>query len=146
MWVHQQFTIAAWALRLLAEIHREFGRPLDVIYIDLKAAFDLVDRATLWKSLEGIGAPAVIMDLIRDLHTHTTSRVRVGDDEFSPVISTTSGVRQGCVLAPDLFCRTIYWPMSRVKPGGNLGICVGQNTFDDLDYADDGTLPPLTEH
>ena len=55
-----------------------------MIYIDLKAAFDSVDRAVLWKSLEGIGTPAVIMDLIRDLHTHTTSRVRVGD-EFSPV-------------------------------------------------------------
>ncbi len=136
---------AVLALRLLAEIHREFGRPLDVIYIDLKAAFDSVDRAALWKSLEGIGAPAVIMDLIRDLHTHTTSRVRVGD-EFSPVISTTSGVRQGCVLAPDLFCRAIDWLMSRVKPGGNLGIRVGQNTFDDLDYADDGALLPLTEH
>ena len=44
------------ALRLLAEIHREFGQPLDVIYIDLKAAFDSVDRAALWKSLKGIGA------------------------------------------------------------------------------------------
>lgn len=43
---------AVLALRLLAEIHREFGRPLDVggrmravdvVYIDLKAAFDSVD-------------------------------------------------------------------------------------------------------
>ena len=82
--------------------------------------------------MEGIGAPAVIMDLIRDLHTHITSRVRVGD-ELSLVISTTSGVRQGCVLAPDLFCRAIDWLMARVKPGGSLGIRVGQNTFDDLD-------------
>ena len=123
---------AVLALRLLAEIHREFGRPLDVVYIDLKAAFHSVDRAALWKLLEGIGVPAVIMNLIRDLHTHTTSRVRVGD-EFSPVISTTSGVRQGCVLAPDLFCRAIDWLMSRMKSDGNLGIRVGQNTFDDLD-------------
>ena len=50
------------------------------------------------------------------------------------------------MLAPDLFCRAIDWLMSRVKPGGNLGIRLEQNTFDDLDYADDGTLPPLTEH
>ena len=46
------------------------------------------------------------------------------------------------MLAPDLFCRAIDWLMSRVKPGGNLGINVGQNTFDDLDYADDGALLP----
>ena len=31
---------AVLALRLLAEIHREFGRLLDVIYIDLMTAFD----------------------------------------------------------------------------------------------------------
>ena len=68
-------------------------------------------------------------------------RVHIGE-EFSPVISTTSGVRQGCVLAPDLFCRAIDWLMSRVKLGGNLGIHVEQNMFDDLDYADDGTLLP----
>ena len=51
-------------------------------------------------------------------------------------------MRQGCVLAPDLFCRAIDWVMSRVKLGGNLGFRVGQNTFDDLDYADDGALLP----
>ena len=46
------------------------------------------------------------------------------------------------MLAPDLFCRAIDWLMSRVKPGGNLGIRVGQNMFDDLDYTDDGALLP----
>ena len=95
-----------------------------MVYIDPKAAFDSMDRAALWKSLEEIGTPTVIMDLIRDLHTHTTSRVRVGD-EFSQVISTTSGVRQGCMLAPDLFCSAIDWLMSRVKSGGNLEIRMG---------------------
>ena len=40
------------------------------------------------------------------------------------------------------FCRAIDWLMLRVKPGGNLDIRVGQNTFDDLDYADDGALLP----
>ena len=45
------------------------------------------------KSQEGIGAPTVMLDLVRDfLHTHTTSRARDGDDFYS-VISTTSGVR-----------------------------------------------------
>ena len=93
------------------------------------------------KIVGGNQSPAKIMDLIHDLNTRTTSRVRVGN-EFSPVISTTSGVRQSRVLAPDLFCPTIDWLMSRVKPGGNLGMRVGQNTFYDLDYADDvGLLP-----
>jgi len=110
-----------------------------VVYIDLKPAIDSEDRTALWKSLEGIGTPNAIMNLIHDMNTHTTSHVRVGD-EFSQVISTTSEMRQGCVLAPDLFCRAIDWQMSRVKSGGNLGIRMGPNTFDDLDYVDDGAL------
>ena len=56
--------------------------------------------------------------------------------------TTTSGVRQGCVLAPDLFCRAIDWLMSRVASTGGSGINVGQHKFDDLDYADDGALLP----
>ena len=56
-----------------------------MIYIHPKAAFDSMDRAALWKSLEEIGTPTVIIDLIRDLHTHTTSPVRVGD-LFSQVV------------------------------------------------------------
>ena len=87
----------------------------------------------------GIGTTTVILNLIRNLHTQTTSRVRAGD-EFSPVISTTSGVCQGCVLAPNLFWRAIDWLMSRVKSSGNLGIRMESNTFDDLGYADDGAL------
>jgi len=120
-------------------MNRKFGRPPDVIYIDPKAAFDAMDRAVLWKSLAGIGTPTVIIDLIRDFHTHTTSRVRVGD-EFSQVISTTCRVPQICVLALDLFCRVVDWLMLRVKSGGNLWIRMGPNTFDDLDYADDLAL------
>ena len=35
---------AILTLRLLAELHREFRKPLHVAYIDIKAAFDSVDR------------------------------------------------------------------------------------------------------
>jgi len=36
---------------LLAELHRNFNRQLDVAYIDIKSAFDSVDRVALWKAL-----------------------------------------------------------------------------------------------
>ena len=36
---------AILALRLLAELHRAFNRPLHVAYIDVKSAFDSVDRS-----------------------------------------------------------------------------------------------------
>jgi len=38
---------AILALRLLSDLHREFDRPLNVAYLDIKAAFDSVDRLGL---------------------------------------------------------------------------------------------------
>ena len=42
---------AILALHLLSELHREFDRPLNVVYLDIKAAFDSVDKRALWKAL-----------------------------------------------------------------------------------------------
>ena len=84
---------AVLALRFLSEIHREFGKPLNAAYIDIKAAFDSVDREALWKAMKAKGTPPLLLHLIRDLHSGTTSSVRVGGDVTAP-FATTSGVRQ----------------------------------------------------
>jgi len=74
--------------------------------------------------------------LIRDLHTGTTARVRT-QTGFSALFHTTSGIRQGCNLAPDLFCNTADWLMEKcINPGVN----VGNSRFTDIDYADDAVL------
>ena len=102
---------AILALRLLSEIHREFRQPLNVAYVDLKAAFDSVDREALWKALTGIGVPKTLLDLIKDLHSGTTGRIRLGN-QLSGKFKTTSGVRQGCILAPALFYCAMEWTIS----------------------------------
>ena len=43
--------------------------PLIYAYIDIKAAFDSVDRLALWKALHATGAPQFLIQLIQDLHT-----------------------------------------------------------------------------
>ena len=69
---------AILALRLLLEVHREFNRPLYVGYVDLKSAFDSVDHEALWKAVRGVGAPTVLLDLVKDLYGRTQSQVRFG--------------------------------------------------------------------
>ena len=54
---------------------------------------------------------------------------------LSPSFITTSGVRQGCVLAPALLCRAIDWIMERVA--SRTGFSLGNDHFTYLDYADD---------
>ena len=129
---------AILALRLLVELHREFQRPLCVAYVDLKSAFDSVDRSALWLTLKGIGVPDTLLRLVQDLHTDTGAHVRVGS-QISERFSTSSGVRQGCVLAPALFCCAIDWILEHMQ--GLRGINVGKCKFTDLDYADDIALP-----
>ena len=82
--------------------------------------------------------PQYLLQLIEDLHNGSTSSVRIGPT-LSPSFLTTSGVRQGCVLAPALFCRAIDWIMERVASRTGL-LSLGNDHFTDLDYADDVVL------
>jgi len=110
---------------------------LHVAYIDIKTAFDSVDRSALWKALRSHGAPPFLIQLIEDLHAGTTSRIGVGG-QLSEPFETTSGVRQGCVLALALFCIAIDWILARCTDA--IAITVGSSRFTDQDYADDAVL------
>ena len=59
-------------------------------------------------------------------------------EKLSKAFYTSSGVRQGCVLAPALFCLAIDWIMSRCS--GSLGITLDGAVFTDLDYTDDAVI------
>ena len=83
----------------------------------------------------------IILRLLQDLHSDTGARVRVGPD-ISDRFSTSSGVRQGCVLALALFCRAIDWIMTHMQ--GLAQVKVGDYELSDLDYADDIALPAVT--
>jgi len=62
----------------LSELHQKFERRLNVAYLDIKAAFDCVDRIALWKALRVNGVPDILLQLKVDLHQNTSARVRVG--------------------------------------------------------------------
>jgi len=99
---------AILALRLLSELHREFDRPLNVAYLDIKAAFDCVDRRALWNALRSTGVLDIPIDLIVALHENTGAQVPSGYN-LSTRFQTTLGVRQGCILAPAVFSVAIDW-------------------------------------
>jgi len=122
---------------LLSELYRKFSKPLHVAYVDIKAAFDSVDREALWKALQAKYVPPFLISLIKDLHTGTKSCVRVGRSCTAP-FPTSSGVRQGCVLVPALFRIAIDWIMSMCAD--KAGVNVGQSMFRDIDYADGAVL------
>jgi len=45
--------------------------------LDIKAAFEYVDRRALWKALRSTGVPDILIDLIVALHENTGAQVRM---------------------------------------------------------------------
>ncbi|KAI8482291.1 hypothetical protein Bbelb_399820 [Branchiostoma belcheri] len=124
------------SLRLLAEMRREYRKPLYAAYVDLKQAFDSVDRQCLWKVLRILGVPSKLLDLLSLLYSDTTSCVRVNGQTSDP-FTINSGVRQGCVLAPTIFNTAIDHVMAKTVSQSSCGASFGSVTISDLDYADD---------
>jgi len=142
IWIHSwllnsgRYCILALRL-ILSQLYRKFSKRLHVAYVDTKAAFDSVDREALWKALQAKHVPPFLISLIKDLHTGTKSCVRVSRS-CTALFPTSSGVRQGCVLAPALFRIAIDWIMSICAD--KAGVNVGQSLFTDIDYADDAVM------
>ena len=78
--------------------------------------------------------PKTLLQLIEDLYRGTSCQVRLKGSHSAP-FRTHSGVRQGCVLAPTVFCRAIDWILRQAL--SNCGVNISSTTFTDTDYADD---------
>jgi len=70
-------TDAILVLQLLSELCCEFNRPLNVAFLNIKSAFDSIDRTALWKALRSKGTPDIILRLITALHENTGACIRV---------------------------------------------------------------------
>lgn len=80
------------------------GGSLYLTFVDLKSAFDMVQRDQLWNILLDMGVPVYLCHQLKRLHQDTFARIRFGKiGELTAPFPVEKGVRQGCVLAPTLF-------------------------------------------
>src|SRR5436309_217260 len=87
-------------------------------FVDLKAAFDSVDRGILLEALKSRGVREGLRDRIEEVYRETRSRVRV-DEGVGKNFWTERGVRQGCPMSPYLFNLVLAEEMlERVGWGG----------------------------
>ena len=91
-----------FTLRQLQEKCREQHQPLYLAFIDLSKAFDRVSRELLWDFLAQYGCPDKFIRILRLLHDDMLARVLTNGGSSEP-FKVTSGVKQGCVIAPTLF-------------------------------------------
>jgi len=86
-------------------INRQLGREkgeMIVLFIDLKAAFDSVDRDTLMRAMRERGVREGLVNRIEEILKETKNRVKVGSQR-SEEFWLARGLRQGCAISPMLF-------------------------------------------
>ncbi|XP_068993226.1 golgin subfamily A member 6-like protein 24 [Neodiprion pinetum] len=71
-------------------------------FVDLKVAFDSVNRKVLWETMERRGVREGLRVRMEELYKQTKSRVRSGG-KVREAFWTARGVRQGCPLSPHVF-------------------------------------------
>lgn len=72
------------------------------MFIDLKAAFDSIDRGVLVKAMEERGVRGGLIRTIEEMVRETKCRVRAAGEVWEE-FWMPRGIRQGCSLNPTLF-------------------------------------------
>jgi len=130
----------AYIMNYLAQrqIRRE-KKKLISVFIDLRAAFDSVDREVLTRALRERGVREGLIERIEEVLRETKSRVRIGE-EVTEEFWTGRGVRQGCPLSPLLFNIVIADLEDDLARGRWGGIKLGEGKIYSMAYADDMVL------
>ena len=90
--------------RQLQEKCQEQRCDLYTTFVDLTNAFNTVSRDGLWKILAMYGCPEKFISIARQFHDGMRACVQDNGNTSEAFVITNSGVKQGCVLTPILFC------------------------------------------
>ena len=135
-------TNAIFILRNLTERSIEVQKDLYLCFIDYSKAFDKVQHEKLFAILDQLDIDGKTLRWISNLYWEQTAAVRV-DDELSEWIEIKRGVRQGCVLSPDLF--SLYSEIILRQIEDLQGVIVNGRNLNNIRYADDTVLISDTE-
>ena len=128
---------AIFILRMLMERAIEVNKDLYVCFVDYEKAFDRVKHVDLIRMLEELNIDGKDLRLIKNLYWNQEASVKVGNDE-SETQYIKRGVRQGCVLSPDLF--NLYSELIMRDLRDLEGIKVGGVNMNNIRYADDTAI------
>ncbi|KAI0231053.1 hypothetical protein LSAT2_018566 [Lamellibrachia satsuma] len=129
-----------FTLRQILEQCQEWNTPIYANFVDFEKAFDSIHRDSLWRILRHYGIPPKIVSIIKLLYGDFSTKVICGQ-YLTEDFEIKTGVKQGCILSPFLFCLGIDWVMKETALGDKSGIkWTFTETLGDLDYADDISL------
>ena len=128
---------AVFVLKNIAQRTIEMKKDLYLAFLDYRKAFDRVKHIELLEMLNNIDIDDKDLRLIQNLYFEQTAAIKVNDliSDWAPI---RKGVRQGCVLSPDLF--SLYSEIILRCLEDEAGITIGGTNVNNLRYADDTVL------
>ena len=130
-------TNAIFILRMLSERAIEMQKDVYLCFIDYEKAFDTVRHQEMLGMLARLGVDEKDLRVIKNLYYQQRAAVRVGD-ELTDMVEIKRGVRQGCVLSPDLF--NLYGEVIMKEIDMMDGFSVGGRNLNNVRYADDTVI------
>lgn len=106
--------------------------------IDFKSAFFEVDHALMWSKLFHIGISAKFIQAFKNLYSQARTRIKVGDDLFTPQVNVSKGVLQGDSASAVLFILFLNDIEEFLVKHGSRGVNINhQQDIMSLLYCDD---------
>ncbi|GFO16201.1 endonuclease-reverse transcriptase [Plakobranchus ocellatus] len=130
-------TNAVYMLRMIIERALEMQKDIYLCFIDYTKAFDRVKHWEMIKQLKQLHVDGKDLRIIKNIYWQQIAAVRI-ENEISPFQMIKRGVRQGCVLSPDLF--NLYSETTLRNLDEYPGIRIGGRIINNLRYADDTVL------
>ena len=112
-------------------------KDLYICFIDYAKAFDKVQHVTSFDILQELDVNGKDLELIKNLCWQQQAAVCIGQN-MSNWVNITRGIRQGCVLSPELF--SLYTEMIMRKVNLMDGVKIGRPNVNSIRYADDTAI------
>ena len=128
---------ALFSLRMITERALEVQKDVFACFVDYEKAFDKVKHEDLFNMLKTLDLDGKDLRLLRNLYWNQKASVRVASEESMRQV-IKRGVRQGCVLSPDLF--NLYSEVIMRDLTELEGIKFGGRNLNNIRYADDTVL------
>ena len=128
---------AIFTVRNLVERCLEKRKDIHICFIDYSKAFDRVQHSKIMDTLQELEIDGNDLRIIRNLYWQQTAAIKI-ENETSIYQPIKRGVRQGCVMSPDLFSIYTEKIMKYIKD--MPGIRFNGHVINNLRYADDTAL------
>eukprot|EP00745_Piridium_sociabile_P027424 TRINITY_DN4419_c0_g1_i9.p1 TRINITY_DN4419_c0_g1~~TRINITY_DN4419_c0_g1_i9.p1 ORF type:complete len:266 (-),score=25.53 TRINITY_DN4419_c0_g1_i9:396-1193(-) len=110
-----------FTLFALVEKHLMRNTKLFIAFVDFQKAFDSINRNILWNILRKSGVNGKLYGALRGVYNSVLACVRE-KNVYSELFDCPRGVKQGCLLSPQMFSFCIYELAVEVSRKGIQGI------------------------